>query len=49
MTARVPSTAPLQMFAAFVLLHGVVIDLHDDDDVRAYARDTWVPMLLGPT
>jgi len=38
-----------RMFAAFVLLPGGIIDLHDNEAARIYARRTWVPMLLGPT
>ncbi len=37
-----------RLFAAFVLLPAGGINLHDDDATRAYARDTLVPMLLGP-
>jgi AcrR family transcriptional regulator len=37
-----------RVFASFVLLPGGRVDLADEDAVRAYARGTLVPMVLGP-
>lgn len=37
-----------RLFASFVLLPGGAIDLADEDAMRSYARNTLVPMLLGP-
>lgn len=46
--ADIAGETAVRLFAAFVLLPGGGIDLHDDQSARAYARDTFVPMLLGP-